>query len=1397
MEEEPPQQDLASEFSDSVSSQQIFSDEEGADTSQGSIGEVSDSSILSQDIFSEEEDSVTQTNNNPNKMSISVDFLAPKPIQDGADLSNQWTRFKEEFELFLTAAEKSGSDDKIKVAIMLRCIGPRGNDIFKSFTFTGPKSKDKYDDVIEKFDAFCNRGSNKVVKRHQLLSTKQNSMSIDEYITSLHNLARESQLDTMYDDFMLQALLLGINDDKLREKLFNDAAGGTGLSLEDAIKKCRISESSKNDMAALQSEESVKLVSRKKRSKQPRSVKEEGDAASGRSTQARKPSKGSCGNCGQSHPPRKCPAYGQQCHTCKKYNHWKDYCRSKRQVNVVAEESDDSDDSLLCIQVVRRNKKLMTTIKSKAGDSHKEIQFQIDTGASCNILNYRDYADLGKPALDNNRSKLKQFDGSITTALGGCDIELAGENLYFLVHKTRNHSLLSGDASIQLGLISIKEEWVNLVCNADLDDIISSYPEVFEGIGCLPGEYHIEIDKDAVPRQSHNRKTPLSMMADLKEKLESYTKKGILAPVDYPTEWISNNVSVRKPNGTLRVCLDPSNLNKVIQRNHFPMPTLDDVLSELDGARVFSLCDAKDGFLQIKLSEKSSDLTTFWTPFGKYKWLRMPFGLSSSPEEFQRRLSDALSGLKGVTVVADDILIYGKGSTHAEAVQDHNLKLEKLLTRARRVNLKLNKDKCKFLMKELPYIGHLITNGGVKADPGKIRAITEMKAPIDSDGVRRFLGHVNYLAKFVPNCSAECEPLRRLVGVADKDFIWGPDQERAFKEIKSLITATSSLKYFNVHKPVVVQTDASTEGLGAVLLQDDQPVSYGSRSLTDSEKNYAPIELELLAIVYGLQKFDQYVFGNPDVTVHTDHRPLEPIFQKPLNKAPKRLQSMLLALQRYPVLVQYKPGAQQITADMLSRAPVGKPTRELPDEQIFTVNQLKSFLSDLTTENLKTDLPVSEPTYKMIREQTNLDAVMRKLQQLISSGWPQKLKEVPEEIKPYHSYKDELAVLDGIIYKGSRLVVPMSVRQDILKKLHISHQGTAATIRRARSAVFWPQMAEDIRMKTEKCVTCALDTPMQQPETLQSHDIPGEPWKKVGMDILTYKSRDYLILVDYFSDFFECEQLADLQSRSVIKACKKTFSRYGIPTQLQSDNGTQFVSAEFDAFRRDWGFQHTTSSPGHQQSNGKAEAAVKIVKRLMKRADDPYLALLEYRNTPTSGMTSSPTQRMFGRATRSILPTGDSFENQVIQQKYQRKMVVQKHFNKSARDLPNLTIGMPVLLRDFQDQKNKWQQGRVVEQLSDRSYLVSNDRTEKAVRRNRVDLRPIVEAEPSPQESASPVPVDASPLPVIRSPEGETAPEPSVPQTPTSTAKTSPAVATWKRSRQTKTPAKLEPYVLY
>ena len=297
-------------------------------------------------------------------------------------------------------------------------------------------------------------------------------------------------------------------------------------------------------------------------------------------------------------------------------------------------------------------------------------------------------------------------------------------------------------------------------------------------------------------------------------------------------------------------------------------------LPKLKDAKIFSLVDAKDGFQQVKLTNERSYLTTFWTQFVKYRWLRMAFGLTSSPEVFQRRLQLALDGLDGIFFVADDILIIGRGETDEEARRDHDENLARLLQRAREQNLKLNEAKMRLHLTEIKYIGHDLSPEGVKAVPEKVSDSSSMATPTDSDQVRRFLGFTSYLAKFLPNLSTISEPLRCIIQ-KDVEFQWGQTQEDAFRKIKEVATSEQSLAYYDVKRPIVLQCDASTQGLGASLMQDGKPVAYVSRSLTKCEQKYAPIELECLAIVFACRKFDQYIYGHAEVTIHSDHKPLE------------------------------------------------------------------------------------------------------------------------------------------------------------------------------------------------------------------------------------------------------------------------------------------------------------------------------------------------------------------------------------------------------------------------------------------------------------------------------------------------------------------------------------------
>ena len=319
-------------------------------------------------------------------------------------------------------------------------------------------------------------------------------------------------------------------------------------------------------------------------------------------------------------------------------------------------------------------------------------------------------------------------------------------------------------------------------------------------------------------------------------------------------------VVTEKPNAKLRVCIDPQHLNRALKRSHYPLPVIENILPELNNVKVFSKEDLKDGFLQIQLDEESSKLTTFQTPWGRYRYLRMPFGISPAPGYFQRKLAQNLEGLNGAYKIAYDILITGRGSTLKEAVKDHDATLLKLLDRCRERNLKLNREKLQLKCSETPFNGHVLTPKGVKPDPSKVEAILKMERLKDVAAVRRLVGLVNYLSKFLRKLSELCEPLGRST---HKDVEWrcSEEQEEALEGVKHAVTPTPVLRYFNSSLPVEGQADASSGGTGFVLMQNEQPVSSSSRALTVSENKFSQIEKELLAQVFGVERNHQFVYG--------------------------------------------------------------------------------------------------------------------------------------------------------------------------------------------------------------------------------------------------------------------------------------------------------------------------------------------------------------------------------------------------------------------------------------------------------------------------------------------------------------------------------------------------------
>ena len=821
------------------------------------------------------------------------------------------------------------------------------------------------------------------------------------------------------------------------------------------------------------------------------------------------------------------------------------------------------------------------------------------------------------------------------------------------------------------------------------------------------------------------RRVPQALADRVKSELERMEDLQVITKVDTPTKWVNSMVVVEKPSGALRICLDPRDLNKAIQRPHYPLKTLNDILPQLSGAHYFTKLDARSGYWNIKLDEASSYLTTFNTPYGRYRFLRLPFGLKSSQDEFQRKVDECYAGLQGVVAIVDDVLVYGKTR------DEHDQNLRAALQRSREKGIKLNDEKLKVGQSEVEYFGHILSKDGVKPDPKKVNAITDMKPPQNRSELETVLGMINYLAKFAPNLSEVTSPMRQLLS-KKSEFVWDSAQEESFEKVKDILTRSPGpiLAYFDPDKDVVLQVDASKYGLGATLLQDGRPVSYASKSLTPSEVNYAQIEKEMFAILFGCKHFHQYIYGR-EVLVQTDHKPLVAIMQKSILAAPARLQRMILQLQRYTLRLVHVPGKQIPVADTLSR-------KYLPD----TVPGLSKGI-EAQVHMVHENVQFSDRRLNEIRTSTQADPQFQTLSKVILEGWPDLRRNCPKSVQEFWNFRDELSVENGLVMKGQRIVIPPNLRRELLDILHVGHTGVEKTLRRARDILFWPGLTADITNLVLNCTTCLQFRNSNPKEPLQSHEIPSYPWQEVASDLFSWDDKDYVLIVDYYSRYFEVFRLPNTLSATVIAKCKETFARYGIPEKFMSDNGPQYASSEFANFAKQWNFQHITSSPRYPKSNGLAEKTVQTVKRIFSKSKadghDVNLALLTYRTTPLD-IGLSPSQLLMSRRLRSNLPSViDSLKpiNQnvdKVREKLQLSHDKSKvYHDRSAYPLRPLDPGDSVRVQLFD---KKWTPAVVTESLGNRSYSVKTSNG-TIYRRNRKFLLKTSEA-PQPEECAPP-----------------------------------------------------------
>ena len=578
---------------------------------------------------------------------------------------------------------------------------------------------------------------------------------------------------------------------------------------------------------------------------------------------------------------------------------------------------------------------------------------------------------------------------------------------------------------------------------------------------------------------------------------------------------------------------------------------------------------------------------------------------------------------EGCEAIIDDIIVYGKSA------EKHDENLQNTFQVIKESGLKRNKEKCEIKGNKITYFGHVLSAEGVSPDPEKVKAITELQAPTNVPELRRLIGMINYLGRFIPNLATVMHPMTDLLK-SDTAWTWGPPQQTVFTKVKEMISSTANtvLVFYDPKKPIVVCADASSYGIGGVLMQgpSDQlcPVGFCSRTLTETEVRYSQIEKECLAAVWTSERLSRYLVGLPSFQLLTDHKPLVPLINhRDLDKTPLRFQRLLMCLMQVNPRAEHVPGKDMVVTDTLS----GGPCKLKQEPNI--VENVQAFV-----HLVESTRPATGDQLKRIREgfpAPESDGVhIRRV--------PNTCGRSPLRIREFFDCRGHLSIGNGLLTYDDRIVIPADMREEILERIHTGHQGITKCRERANLSVWWPGISKEIKTKVESCQFCQENQPSQRKEPLMTTDLPDRPWQKVSTDLFELAGQKYLVVMDYYSRFIEILSLVETTSQVVIQKLKSVFARWGIPEELISDNGTQFKSLQFDEFKAKYGFKHTTSSPYHPQANGTAESGVRIAKRILKQ-EDPLLALMAYRATPIPATGKTPSELIMGRLIRTTLPT--------------------------------------------------------------------------------------------------------------------------------------------------------------
>lgn len=876
------------------------------------------------------------------------------------------------------------------------------------------------------------------------------------------------------------------------------------------------------------------------------------------------------------------------------------------------------------------------------------FSFLIDSGAEVNTITTEMYEALLKNSqnrmvkwnMESDRRRLLAYGSSEPLPVAATfytDLYINewrphGEEKFYVIKGSKRALLSRGTALrysvLQVGL-SVPIQSLQSVTIDAIDSNKAS--KIFPKFNIPP--VTLNIDPLIAPHRSTYASIPFAWRDAARKRILDMEEAGIIEKLtsDMDQRHCSAILAVPKGADDFRLVIDLRGPNRCVIREPHNMPTLDTILAELHGSSWFSTIDLSNAFFHIEIAEESRHITNFYTPDGCYRFARLPFGLCNAPDIFQGALEQILSGIKGVMIYLDDILIFArKRADHDEILKEVKKALDSH-------GVRLNMDKCQFGKKSVKFLGFIIGKDGYTITPDRLDSFKNFRRPNNIAEVRSFLGTIIFVDRFILSRADKTQILQQMV--KNQKFEWNEEAQLEFDSLRlEVLAEIKKLGYFKQGDRTDLVVDASPIGLGAVLIQFNENnkariIACASKALTTAEKRYPQVQREALAIVWGVERFQMFLRGQ-DFTIKTDNEGNEFIFgssHKMGKRCITRAEAWALRLQPFRFKVERVSGEDNI-ADVFSRliqeSQVDEPFVDYEDNHVLVLDSTH-------------DLPITATEVAILSETD--EETLAVIKALSTGNW--------ENINSgLRKVKEDLRCAGGIVFFRDKMFVPSALRSRTLRHAHKGHFGMGSMKRMLRRCVWWPKINSQVEELVTNCATCQKITHNIKPVPLSSRRLTDEPWQRLQMDFLEITrcgSGKLLMLVDTHSRMTWAIEMRKTDSDATIKALWRIFAIWGKPAVMQSDNGPPFNSPAFTEYWKNHGVRHVTVVPLSPWMNGMVERSnqgiIKTISAAILEGEDWRSSLQNYIDRynnaiphPSTGAT--PFELMTGRMFRGGLP---------------------------------------------------------------------------------------------------------------------------------------------------------------